>query len=340
MTAVVLLFLGLVLLPSSIFYRIVDNFISYERSFPEYGPYLFGRLSRLFATQPKGIRIAIIGGSTTRESLASESALEGELAELTGIQTEVIDLATMAQTLPGSLAVAEQAVCNGGARLVLLGVNLGRLGAVQKSNAVATIGYPRLSSKMIVGEDRWIRRVGADLKGAIAFRGEVIRQAYFVATGRRSFVLKRQLWGRHRYLGKKASDPNRLKEAVAHHTERGRITAETFTLLSEIEQAITACGGRLVYFVNPINPRLWNDKQYAPYLQAHADMLTMLEARDQSAVVDLSRLAWLTESDFQDWGHLKKKQAIERATEEMAHSLAPLLERYAYAWGRDDPKIR
>ena len=142
MAIVVLAFLAFVSLPSAAFYRVTDNLLGYEKSFPEGGVYLFGRLSRMFATEPKGVRVAVIGGSTMRELLTSEALLAEQLSVMAGIPVEVIDLTSSGQLLSDSVALTEEAVCNGGAQLVIMGLSLGRARNSSPRNASAVIGYP------------------------------------------------------------------------------------------------------------------------------------------------------------------------------------------------------
>ena len=179
MAIVVLAFLAFVSMPSAAFYRVTDNLLGYEKSFPEGGVYLFGRLSRMFATEPKGVRVAVIGGSTIRESLTSEALFAEQLSVMAGIPVELIDLTSSGQLLSDSVALTEEAVCNGGAQVVIMGLSLGRIRKSTPRNASAVIGYPGKFWAPSSGEkDRWVRRVGADFKAAIVFRGQLLLQAY------------------------------------------------------------------------------------------------------------------------------------------------------------------
>src|SRR5262245_52246301 len=126
MAIVVLAYLVFVSLPSAAFYRATDHLLGYEKSFPEGGVYLFGRLSRMFAIEPKGVRIVVIGGSTMRESLTSEALFAEQLSAMVGVPVEVIDLTSKSQFLSDSVALTEEAVCNGGAQFVIMGLSLGR----------------------------------------------------------------------------------------------------------------------------------------------------------------------------------------------------------------------
>ena len=328
MAIVVLAFLAFVSLPSAAFYRVTDNLLGYEKSFPEGGVYLFGRLSRMFATEPKGVRVAVIGGSTMRESLTSEALLAEQLSVMAGIPVEVIDLTSSGQLLSDSVALTEEAVCNGGAQLVIMGLSLGRTRNSSPRNASAVIGYPgKLWAPSKQGEkDRWVRRVGADFKAAIVFRGQLLLQAY--KAERKKWANKpsnARGWGRHRYLSKNKFAKKKFDLAAVRHPKEEISDAASTAAIDSIERAVAECGAQLVYAVGPVHPRLLNTNIYSRYAAAHNKMLAWLRQREVAALIDLNEGGPFVEEDFFDWGHLWKRGAIEAAAQRLAEPVAPLL---------------
>jgi hypothetical protein len=307
-----------IFMPAAAFYRLVDTFIPYETSITDGEPYLFGRLTRLFAAGPSDFRIAWIGGSTTRESLWSEAQLADEIAALTGRNVDVVDLTSGGQSLGLSLALAERATCAAGARIVVLGVNVRRAERLDPVDARLLTGYRSAATE--AGGTSWRQDFGAGVRAAIALRGRILGDAW----GAFERVVKgkapRQ---RHRYLGL-SLDRSMVETVGKREVRQDPVAVAAF--LDRLEDTVAACGGRVVYLLTPVNSLLLQEGQFPRFAAASAAIAHAIQRRGGPDSIDLNRLVHFEPEDFRDWGHLRSEAAIRKATSAAATVLAPMIQ--------------
>jgi len=317
--------------------RILDIYPGYERLDQHY--FLLRSLGMKHPPrQSDQYTVAVIGGSTTRESIIGSDALSQQLTQITGRKTSVVDLTSSGQKLNTSAMLAVHALCNG-ADLALVGVGLGRFGSVNRNDRTE-VNFVKGFGLNISGSD--LDALGlSDPPTAVSERRFVA--ASLVLTAR---YLLHDIFGiytagvrkkatnfadRHMYIDRKFDPeavPARLRQAEDNHVSSFLSDDKFLTLLTSLAAASKACGGTLMLFDTPLNPRLRADAEFRSYAVAYEAYRQKLRGFSDATSVphfSLNDEHALSEQDFFDFGHLRTREAIAKTNDIVAREVAGTL---------------
>jgi hypothetical protein len=288
--------------------------------------YLFDRLTKLRASDDEGsMRIAIVGGSTTEQSVWTEASFADRVSHQVGRLVTVADLSSPAQSLTVSWALVEQTLCRG-YDYALVAVNLGRFAWNDTNDPAVSIGYPS-------------RRVDAKLKmdrkpfsNWYFFRnqGFVVRTLYLLAhravydlTGASRLPPPGvTTTDRHPFLGSGAWPTDRKAARIRFVLDRydrtyPRAKKATMATLTAMANTARQCGGRLIFIETPRNPWLLDKPEYADFQALFAEQAkktAAFAAARNIPLIDPNDVVDYEQADLNDQGHLRREGAI-RATE-------------------------
>jgi hypothetical protein len=296
--------------------------------------YIFHKLTEELK-EPTGageLKIVLVGGSTTRESLWSEQSLEQSLEQKLGRAVSVVDLASSGQTLVTSWVLTEKALCNG-ADIAVLGLSVARLGLGGSGpNPLMKYGYgsatltPVLASLDTLDDFYLSGRYHQFNLASMHLAGLYL---VYDVTGIRANAVRPAPWvNRHVYIGPRPTEAamqRRLDRAVAAHVQQfGRRHEQGKAMVRNMIALGKSCGGKVVILDTPMNPVLQDSSQWPGYAQAYATyrgFLKELESRDGVPVILPRDAGAYGTEDFVDFGHLRTTTSIQAVTAHMSERL-------------------
>jgi hypothetical protein len=298
-------------------------------------PYLFRRMQRFFLDHDRyrEVNVAIIGGSTSRESIWSEAALAADIKRFGGGKVQVLDLTSNGQRLFESWALAELAVCNG-ADVVMLGVNVNRFldkGGIDRRDPFFLVGSlgSELESFVRSGSiNPQYARLTHRIFDRPAFVVQTMTPLLEVLLGAPSGFNVRDINPeglRHGFL--RSSDVSQKAEKIARvEREFVKKGGRQFKIpvLERIQKTVERCGGRLIPFVPPVNPDMIDPLQNPTFSAAYAAHNDYLRATFGNLLVLNEHIPYRRDVFF-DWGHLATEESIRATTETIAREIAPQL---------------
>lgn len=282
------------------------------------------------------VSIAVIGGSTTRESLTSAGDVSVRLSQRLHRPVHVVDLASSGQQLSTSVYLSDYAACHG-FDYVIVGVSIGRLGKDHASRAQIDLlkGYGVAAPHEPPAAEAERRRIERRFVSAsIAMIGKYVIQAltFIQLDGVRSKRI--DVGDRHAFLNRRDLSPaalqdRLLKAQTGHVAGFARSGQQGLELLVSAAQRAKSCGSRMILFDTPLNPALFENPDYRPYAKAYGEYRDRLNAAAGAAgipVIYVNGANLFSPPDFHDFGHLRTRQAIENTTAHVTDALANLFQ--------------
>lgn len=291
--------------------------------------FLYNQVSLLKQTIGRGEAkpiIAYVGGSTTRESIYSEVAFEGEIRSRTGLDVRAFELTSSGQTMMTSWNLVELAACSG-ADLVVLGLNQNRTRNVGTNHPSDDVGYLGDDVADYIAAGRYQPRLASlqsQLTAFIRFQtGKLWTFWHAISTGAQTFdAVGYRVSGRHRYLESRLAPHSiRDKQAQFDQFEQDASTPVSGELMSRIVRTARDCGSRVIVFFSPVSIV---DAERYPQLAAGQAQLLLAGSEaglGPDEMLELQPLGWSAD-DFHDWGHFSRLSAIHRATSAIAAFVA------------------
>lgn len=296
--------------------------------------YLFHRLMTMDPPSDDRIEIAIIGGSTTRESIWDDETFAARVEQTVGQPVTVVELSLGGSNLVLSWALVEQTVCKG-FDYAILGVNVGRFarsGETGDPARVLGLQSPRVAAFLHTD-----RALGGSSWYFLANHNFVLRSLYLVGqnvlydlTGGSRFPLRdRSALQRHVYVGtdrlpdsavmKQLKDVSR--KYVAGYQER---SAAKMKVLDRIARTVKECGGELILLETPIHPWLLEKPEFEAYREArnaHHAAIEAFAVRYGLALIDPNDTIKYTPDDTNDHGHLRLEETVRKTTNVIAEAV-------------------
>lgn len=321
-------------------YALINIYPGFNRLTDNY--YLFYRVTRYLAPaeKPRAVRIAVVGGSTTRDAFLSEDFLASETARLSGAKIEAIDLTSSGQDLGASWALAEQALCNG-VDIVVFAVNMRQMRRGPGKEPLIVYGYDspawREASRGAIGAAETSEALTSlDRRKFYAASLQIVGYfaLYDVLRIRHPSLPNRGAqWRRHRNVDRKMPDVNRARlhfdtvEKIVIEA-REKFYVSSIALVEKLAESARRCGGQLVLFEPPLNPVLRDPAQRPAYARAHTE-----HGRSMRQLADRLGLRLIMPNDhvdfqpddFVDFGHLRTARAMRAVTAYVAENVAPMV---------------
>lgn len=279
--------------------------------------------------------VAVIGGSTTRESMSDADELGQILTLQTGQQIRVADYTSSGQRLDTSAALAVHSLCSS-AKIALVGISVARLGTENtpdrsQVNFIQGFGLGASPDALReLGIDAPDKTVAA--RRLVATSLALIPQYFLydhLRIASRGVRRKSRNWEyRHRYVGKEAdsrSAKERMHKAQKLHVATFLQADRYLVLLKSLAAVARGCGGTLLLYDTPVNPVLLSDPEFQPYAKAlnvYREAITRLSREEGIRYFSSNDGALLQPEDFFDYGHLQTWRAINATTMLMANEIA------------------
>jgi hypothetical protein len=298
---------------------------------------LHKRLHKFLSTKQGGdrIRVVVIGGSTTRDSLWSERQLANDIAQMGGGAVDVVNMSSSGQRLLQSWALTELAACHGG-DVIVLGANTFRLAAQNAADPYLVMGHVAPEVKAYLDRDatNGATTIGFSIVQAIKRSAFVTNMAFQLMKGHVRVWLGWQP-DLLQLLPEHWEHPL-LASPTANQQRSGVQFAEGFfangppldyPLLERIRATAQRCGARLVLMATAVHPELLNPLQSPAFSRTYAANNEKLRSLSEGIAkpIILNQLVNYDSSDFYDWGHLMKGPAMKASTRAMAQALIPVL---------------
>jgi hypothetical protein len=299
---------------------------------------LYKRLHDFLSIKHDGdrLRVVVIGGSTTRDSVWSERQLSSDIARLGGGMVDIVNMSSSGQKLLQSWALTELAACHGG-DVIVLGANTFRLARSDTVDPYLAIGHvaPEVTAYLMRDATRGAMTIGSSLDQAFKRSGFVMNMVFQLSAAHVRVWLGWQP-DLLRLLPEYWEHPW-LASPTANQQRAGVQSAERFfangppldyPLLERIRATAQRCGARLVLMATAVHPDLLDPRQSPAFSRTYAgnnDKLRSLST-DVAKPIVLNQLVDYSRSDFLDWGHLKTEHAMKASTRAMAQALIPVLQ--------------
>lgn len=301
--------------------------------------YLFDRLTRFKQkVNDTSLKIVIVGGSTTKEAIWNEADLAYQISELSGNNISVVDLTSAAQNPAVSWALLEQTACQG-AHIAIIGLNIGRLRRVPRSNSVETFGY---KSEFVDGY--MANKHGGSRPSNHAFFNDAypfviasynnIAGALFKNGLRAERKKKARRTGRHVYINRELPSNEqweaRQETVDSTHLDNfeNRLRDGMF-FYEEMIHYVRRCKAYPVILDSPLHPVLRDAnstrKYGAAYKQYRAYLKQVLTKLNVSSVYPNDVISYQPD-DFHDFGHLRTERAMKATTTHIAQQIAAIIQ--------------
>jgi hypothetical protein len=144
--------------------------------------------------------------------------------------------------------------------------------------------------------------------------------------------LPKRRTGRHRQLNRPPPTSEQLEEKlriatnihVVDDAQPERFGAFLQTMLGELQR----CGGKVVLFDAPLNPRLRDSMSWPAYSALYRDYKTAVEREAEKASTSFILINDMVDfklEDFADFGHLRTEAAIKATSDQLAVGLARIV---------------
>ncbi len=259
---------------------------------------------------PEAPLVAVVGGSSARESIWSGDGLAADISKAGGPCVVAHSLASLMQTMGGSLVVVENLPST--PTTVVLGVNLARLYAPPAKN------LEQVSGRKLPLPGARLRRVAIDQYGQYRYSVPLLPGAFQMAATRISRLYEAALRGRSLLTPYDPHSMDKLPELTPERICRYRRWANgdkslralqtnlgaSVALIDEMMRIGRERGLKIVLLELPHNPLIVRQgfARTRAYYQAP---LRELAGRYGSVYLDFSDEAGLEPADFIDFSHLR-----------------------------------
>lgn len=303
--------------------------------------YLFDRTTRYLASAQdrSTVKIALVGGSTTRDALWNEAHLAAAVTAATGVPASAIDLTSSGQNLATSWSLADQALCNG-VDFVIFAVNMLQLRRNPGREPLQTYGYesPNWAAVFLGDSERKRRLAGFGSLQLSEFAAASLKligiNVLYDLTGLRHPAIRKRRDPnmRHPVLYRTLT-PSQLQlrlDRVERLIVDGREehSARSLAQIEKLADSARHCHGRLVLFDPPVNPLVRDASQRPLYARAyleHRQQLQKLSMVHGLPLVAPNDGAPYDSEDFFDFGHMRTETATKAATAFIAEKISRLI---------------
>ena len=306
--------------------------------------FLFHRLTQLREKPPGNeLRIAIIGASTTRESIWTPESFAERVSAGVDRPVSAVELTSGGQRLLVSWSLVEQTVC-GGFDIAVVAVNMGLFTKEQLRNPARYIGYRAPTVDAYFGEQPIAS--GSFLFDNTRFvAGTLYHAAHtplynLTGDGRlisrkdahrgQRFVGKMNAHKRHRFVGKPEKSPHRVltklrKTSHIYGSTYHKYAANNFAILEGMVKMAKECEGEVILIDTPRHSWLLEKSEFKSYQAAfyeHEAALIAFAKKHGLAFIDPNQLVAYTPDDANDHGHLRLEATIRATTDAIADAVA------------------